>query len=135
YELFTGKRAFERSAVHELSPNVKQVPARPSSHVTGLDPAIDATILKCLESDPAKRPASAVDLLAALPGGDPLAAAIRAGETPSPEMVAEAGEEGSLSSAKAWGLFGLALFSAAAAIFCTARISGLDRVPMARSPD
>ena len=32
--------------------------------------------------------------LAALPGGDPLAAALAAGETPSPELVAQAGEVG-----------------------------------------
>ena len=38
------------------------------------------------------RPASALAVAAALPGGDPLAAALAAGETPSPEMVAEAGQ-------------------------------------------
>jgi serine/threonine-protein kinase len=70
-----------------------------------------------------------------LPGGDPLEAAIRAGETPSPAMVAAAGEEGSLSSAKAWGLFGLTLLAVGAAIFFAARVTGLDTVPMPRSPD
>ena len=34
---------------------------------------------------------------AALPGGDPLAAALAAGETPSPQLVAAAGETGQLS--------------------------------------
>jgi serine/threonine-protein kinase len=38
---------------------------------------------------------------AALPGGDPLAAAVAAGETPSPEMVAAAPNEGSLGPAAA----------------------------------
>jgi serine/threonine-protein kinase len=37
------------------------------------------------------RPASAIAVSAALPGGDPLAAALAAGETPSPAMVAAAG--------------------------------------------
>ena len=41
--------------------------------------------------EPAKRPATAIAVSAALPGGDPLAAALAAGETPSPEMVAAAG--------------------------------------------
>ena len=41
--------------------------------------------------DPAQRPATALAVSASLPGGDPLAAALAAGETPSPEMVAEAG--------------------------------------------
>ena len=39
----------------------------------------------------ARRPSSAIAVAAALPGGDPLAAALAAGETPSPELVA-AGE-------------------------------------------
>ena len=135
YEMFTGRGAFEGSARPEAVRPAEEIPARPSSFVTGLDPAIDVAILKCLEKDPALRPASAVELLAALPGGDPLAAALRAGETPSPEMVAAAGEEKSLSAAKAWGLFGLALLFLAAAIVFGAKVSGLDQVPMTRSPD
>ena len=123
FEMFTGRGA---------SPGI---PVRPSSIVTGLAPEVDTIILRCLESDPARRPASAVDLLGALPGGDPLEAAIRAGETPSPEMVAAAGTEGSLSTARAWGLFGLVLLSAAAAIFLNVKAVGLDQVPMTRSPD
>ncbi len=42
------------------------------------------------------RPASALQVAAALPGGDPIAAALAAGETPSPEMVAAAPKEGAL---------------------------------------
>src|SRR5262249_25057097 len=51
----------------------------------------------CLEKDPAMRPSSALQVAAALPGGDPLAAALAAGETPSPQMVAAAGETTGLS--------------------------------------
>ncbi len=40
-------------------------------------------------------------MAAALPGGDPLAAALAAGDTPSPEMVAAAPKEGSLRPAVA----------------------------------
>ena len=46
--------------------------------------------------DPAKRPASAAQVAAALPGCDPLAAALAAGETPSPALVAASGDEGTL---------------------------------------
>ena len=63
----------------------------PTSLVQELDPAIERAILRCLERDPARRPASALAVAAALPGGDPLAAALAAGETPSPEMVAAVG--------------------------------------------
>src|SRR6185295_8215025 len=42
-------------------------------------------------------------VLGALPGGDPLAAALAAGETPSPELVASARVEGSVRPAIAIG--------------------------------
>jgi serine/threonine-protein kinase len=64
--------------------------------VRDLDPAIDRAIMRCLDPDPARRPASALGVAAALPGGDPLAAALAAGETPSPEMVAAAGTTSAL---------------------------------------
>jgi serine/threonine-protein kinase len=87
YELFTGRRAFTGSKRDTL-------PSKPSSHVSGLSPAVEAVILRCLESDPANRPNSAVEVLAGLPGGDPLAAALAAGQTPSPQLVADAGGSG-----------------------------------------
>src|SRR5262249_47041059 len=89
YEVFTGKQAFpaksaaERARLQESSDLVS-----PSSHVSDLDSAVERVILRCLEKDPRNRPPSALAVAAALPGGDPLAAALAAGETPSPEMVA-----------------------------------------------
>jgi len=100
YELFTGKRAFEAASpaeIHRLQE--ESSPNSPSSHVEGLDPAVERIILRSLEREPAQRPASALAVAAALPGGDPLAAALAAGETPSPEMVAEAGGKGALHPA------------------------------------
>jgi serine/threonine-protein kinase len=89
YELFTGRRAFSGRTLLELKrQHLEETPASPSTIVDGLDPAIEAVLLRCLEKDPADRPSSALAVAAALPGGDPLAAALAAGETPSPEMVA-----------------------------------------------
>ena len=56
-----------------------------------IDPAVEQIILHCLEKEPHQRPSSARLVAAALPGGDPLAAALAAGETPTPELVAAAG--------------------------------------------
>ncbi len=53
--------------------------------------------LRCLEVNPRNRPASALAVAAALPGGDPLAAALAAGDTPTPEMVAASEDTGALS--------------------------------------
>ena len=95
YEMFTGKRAL---TVDGALPGGRAQngapPASPSTHIPDLDPAIERVILRCLERDPARRPPSAIAVAAALPGGNPLAAAIAAGETPSPDMVAAAGEAG-----------------------------------------
>jgi serine/threonine-protein kinase len=100
YELFTGKRAFEASTAAEIKRLQEQsTPTIPSSHVEGLDPAVERIILRCLEKEPSQRPASALAIAAALPGGDPLAAALAAGETPSPDLVADAGGKGGLRPA------------------------------------
>jgi serine/threonine protein kinase len=92
YEIFTGKRAYEAATLAELQKTREtSAPASPTTLVRDLDPIIERVIFRCLERDPAKRPSSALQVAAALPGGDPLAAALAAGETPSPEMVAGAG--------------------------------------------
>ncbi|MGD0007797.1 MAG: serine/threonine-protein kinase [Terriglobia bacterium] len=93
YEIFTGKKAFEAVTLAEWKrKHAQETPTAPSSHIADVDPAVERVILRCLEKDPRQRPASALAVAAALPGGDPLAAALAAGETPSPELVAAAGE-------------------------------------------
>ena len=93
YEIFTGKLPFESDTLAGLMRAQREsVPVSPSTIVRDLDPMVERVILRCLSPKPAMRPASALAVAAALPGGDPLAAALAAGETPSPEMVAAAGE-------------------------------------------
>src|SRR6185503_20921201 len=95
YELFTGKPAFHAASLEERRRlQTQTTPSSPSTLVEGFDPAVERIILRCLEPDPARRPSSALSVAAALPGGDPIAAALAAGETPSPQMVAEAGDSG-----------------------------------------
>ncbi|MFN7996127.1 MAG: serine/threonine-protein kinase [Bryobacteraceae bacterium] len=92
YEVFTGKKAFEASTLAEMIRLREEgPPASVTSIVRDIDPGVERVIVRCLDPDPRKRPQSALAISAALPGGDPLAAALAAGETPSPEMVAAAG--------------------------------------------
>jgi hypothetical protein len=115
YELFTGRRAFVATTIAELVERQQSgTVTAPSSIVTALDPAIERAILRCLDPDPARRPTSALAVSAALPGGDPLAAALAAGETPSPEMVAAAGEGTHLTWRVAIPVFLIALAGIAA---------------------
>ncbi|MDZ4797506.1 MAG: serine/threonine-protein kinase [Bryobacteraceae bacterium] len=93
YEVFTGRRAFEATTLADL---IQQQEARSPVSLTTLvsdaDPAVEKIVLRCLDPDPARRPASALQVAAALPGGDPLAAALAAGEMPSPQLVAASGK-------------------------------------------
>ncbi len=93
YELFTGKRPYEGRNMQQL---LAQQEAAQLTSMTSIavdiDPAVEKAIRRCLDPDPAKRPPSALAVAAALPGGDRLAAALAAGETPSPELVADSGD-------------------------------------------
>ena len=105
YELSTGKKAFDGATLAELRrKHAEDPPASPSAISPGFDPVVERVILRCLEKDPAARPASAAQVAKALPGGDPLAAALAAGETPSPEMVAAAGSAEKMKPSIAHGL-------------------------------
>src|SRR5262249_39683376 len=79
YELFPGKPAFSAASTEELRRlQSDAAPSSPSSLVEGFDPAVERVILRCLDPDPARRPSSALAIAAALPGGDPIAAALAA---------------------------------------------------------
>jgi serine/threonine-protein kinase len=136
YELFTGKHAFDAATPEErLRLQSESTPATPSSHVAGLDPAVEQAILRCLQRDPERRPASALAVAASLPGGDPLAAALAAGETPSPEMVAGAAGEGALHPAWAGGLLLFALLGLVAVMVSVGRTSYLSKAPLDKNVD
>jgi len=135
YELFTGTRAFEAATPQELARlHDASTPTSPSSHVEGLDPTLERAILRCLEKEPKDRPASALAVSAALPGGDPLAAAIAAGETPSPEMVAAAGESEAMSLRLA-AVYGLLIVAAlVGVVFLSSSQALYSYVPLDRAP-
>ncbi len=131
YELFTGKRAYQASTLAELTQlHQSSSPASPSSHVSDLDPAVERAILRCLEKDPALRPESALAVSASLPGGDPLAAALAEGETPSPQMVADAGETGGLRPQVALSYLLLTVVGLVALVFVSNGVFVLPRVQL-----
>ena len=108
YEIFTGERAFKANTAAEMAESQQTLPTSPSNLVEGLDPAVERVILRCLDPEPPARPSSVLAVGGALPGADPLAAAQAAGETPSPEMVANAAEAGGLGPAVAAALLAVA---------------------------
>src|SRR5207253_4216002 len=137
YELFTGKRAFEAASFAEMIELRKSdaTPTSPSSYVKEIDPVVERLILRCLEREPEKRPASALQVAAALPGGDPLAAALAAGETPSPEMVAAVPKEGVLRPRVAVSLFIALLLLIVAATYLAGQRMLHRMVPLEKSPE
>ena len=96
---------------------------------------MERVILRCLEKDPVRRPASALQVSAGLPGGDPLAAALAAGETPSPEMVAAAGESSGLAPRVALACLAASLAGLVIAVLFADRLSLTGRVPLDESPE
>ncbi|MHC4787538.1 MAG: serine/threonine-protein kinase, partial [Planctomycetota bacterium] len=108
HELFTGNCVFDTDDVEELKrQHTSGSVTTPSSVTTEIDPAVERVIRRCLEQQPQQRPQSVYQVLAALPGGDPVAAALAAGETPSPEMIASARGRGGLRPAVALTLLAL----------------------------
>ncbi len=137
YEVFTGKRAFQADTLAEIvrTRSESPTPTNPSTLVRDLDPGVERVILRCLEPDPAMRPASALAVAAALPGGDPLAAALAAGETPSPQMVAAAGEVEGLAPKIAVPCIVGILVALAACFWMGVRSSALPKMNMSLPPD
>jgi len=136
YEVFTGQPAFVTDRTGGgTKPRDRSKPADPSSLVPDIDPAVERVIQRCLEPDPRNRPRSALEVAAALPGGDPLAAALAAGETPSPEMVAAAGESGRLHLRSALAWLAALLAGLIAAAFLADKATVLGNAGLSEKPD
>ncbi len=136
YELSTGKRAFDAVTMAGYRrKHSEETATRPSAVLPDFDPALERVILRCIEKDASQRPSSASQVAAAIPGGDPLAAALAAGETPSPEMVAAAGQRGGIEPMVVRRLLlGLAA-ALALSLFLTPRANIASFVGLEKSPE
>ena len=135
YEVFTGKRAFGEKPAKTLRDQTDRAVSRPSSVVRDLNPVIERVILRCLETETSARPATVLSVAAALPGGDPLAAALAAGETPSPQMVAASGETAGLRPRVAVACFGAVLLALCLVAILSAHYSPLGKMQLDQSPE
>jgi len=136
YEVFTGKRVHQGESFEDLLQDHQQAAVvAPSVLVENLDPAVERTILRCLNREPSGRPGSARVIAAGLPGGDPLAAAMAAGETPSPEMVAAAGDEGTMKPVAAWMCLAGVVVGLIAAIFLSRWSHRVNQAGLEKHPE
>ncbi|MES1241553.1 MAG: serine/threonine-protein kinase [Acidobacteriota bacterium] len=130
YEMFSGRRPFRQEDHDRVRPVVAL-----SRLVGDMDPGVERTVLRCLEREPRDRPASVLAVVRGLPGVDPLAAALAAGETPSPEMVAAAPKVGSLAPGVAAVCLGAVLVGLLAVLVLSGRIAAWRQVPLPRPPE
>lgn len=134
YEVFTGKRAFAEAPAL-VRARGEHTPSRPSSVVKDLDPIVEKVILRCLEAEPLSRPPTALAVAAALPGGDPLAAALAAGETPSPQLVAASGEKAGLRPRVAVVCLAAVLLGLAVVAYFSIHYSALEKMGLEQTPE
>jgi hypothetical protein len=135
YEVFTGKRAFSARPGEKPESQPAREISRPSSVVKDLNPVIERVILRCLEEEPSARPATVLSVAAAMPGGDPLAAALAAGETPSPQLVAASGETSGLRPRAAVACLTAVLIGLSLAAFLGVHYSGLGQMHLDLTPE
>jgi serine/threonine-protein kinase len=128
YEMFSGRPPFtHRRTATDRPPRIDSV-------VKDVDTAVARTIERCLELAPRDRPSSALAVAASLPGGNPLAEALAAGVTPSPQMVAAAQSSEAISVRGAVLALAFALAGLPAMIVLGSRVSLLNVTPFPYPP-
>jgi serine/threonine-protein kinase len=134
--MVAGRRYFDAGTVDELRSQHRS-DRRPRLGVLSgqADSALERVIGQCLDEEPQKRPASARVLLASLPGGDRLEAAIAAGETPAPDVVADASVVGDLRPATAWIVLASAIGGLGLSTWLLAGLSLLPTRPPPKTPE
>ncbi|CAN5558524.1 hypothetical protein BH10ACI1_BH10ACI1_03160 [soil metagenome] len=136
YEIFTGKQTFRADSIEDLLQKQQTTaPINPSEVLSEINPIVEKTILQCLEKDAEDRPKNALQVAMMLPGGNPLEAAIAAGETPSPEMVAAAPKKGSLKPAVALACLSAVVLLFAFIVLFSGKVKESEWIPLEKSPE
>jgi serine/threonine-protein kinase len=136
YEIFTGKQAFQSDSLPDLLHKQQTTaPTNPSEILKDISPLVEKTILQCLEKNPSERPKNALQVAMMLPGGNPLEAAIAAGDTPSPEMVAAAPKKGALNPVVASACLASVVALFAFIVFFSGKVKLHEWVPLDKSPE
>jgi serine/threonine protein kinase len=127
YEIFTGQQAF-KTADRSSIPSAVSV-------VRDVDPVIERVIARCLDPDPVKRPQTALAVARMLPGGDPLAEALAAGDTPSPELVANSGSQEGLRVPVAMACLAVVIVGIVAIAWLSQRNNFVNQTPLEFVPE
>jgi hypothetical protein len=88
-----------------------------------------------MDPDPRQRPGSALEVLGALPGGDPLAEALAAGETASPGVVAAAGSVGTITPLTAVACLAAILVGLIAIVWMSHRTALTSFIKITKPPE
>ncbi len=88
YEVFTGRHGYSGATLEELVEEHRKPLPSPSSLSPDIEPGVERLLLRCLESDPSRRPASAREILESLPGGDPFREALAAAQQRADRIAA-----------------------------------------------
>jgi serine/threonine protein kinase len=141
-EQLAGKEVTPRSDIYslgivlcELMTGKRPPLQRAEPGTAALDPAVERVIQRCLDPDAQLRPPSALAVSVALPGGDPLAAALARGETPAPEIVANAGPVEGLRLTVAVALLAIVILGLGWQCVLRQKSDLINQIPMENSSE
>lgn len=136
YEIFTGKQAIQGDSVQELiQKQTSENPTSLSEYIKGIDPLVESVISQCIEKNPKDRPASALHVAMALPGGNPMQIALDAGQTPTPEMIAASPTKGALKPKVALACFAFFVVAMLSLVYIQSSYQLTSLIPFDKSSE